>query len=107
MTQDNNKIQDNSQSLQVAVSGSITVSNGCQPTQKQIHSNSKWFSEEYYLIKDDGDRLVITKCYLKIPKDARKFKKNNSLTLIIDMPNGKFEFDEDESTEDALVIYYR
>ena len=35
------------------VSGSITVSNGCQPTQKQIHSTSNWFTEEYYTLHDD------------------------------------------------------
>jgi hypothetical protein len=102
MKQDSDKTQLHKHS----VSDSITVSNGCQQTQKQIHSNSKWFTEEYYTLNDDGECLIISKCYMDIPKNAHKFKKNNAFSLITEMPNGRFEFDE-ESTEDELVIYYR
>ncbi len=87
------------------VSGSITVSNATKG-RKQVHSNSNWFTEEYYTIKDDGQCLLIKKHYLEIPKNAIKLRGNNSFGITSDIDLGRFEFDE-ESTEDELVVYYR
>ena len=97
----------NTQLLKHIVSDSITVSDGVRPNEKSIHSSSKWFTEEYYTINDDGECLTITKCYMEIPKTAYKFSKSkNFRSLYLDIPNGKYNIDKD-STEDELVIYYR
>jgi len=90
-----------------SVSGSINVTNGCQPTQKQILLKSNWFNVDYYKVEDDGECLLITKCYLDIPKNAHKITKSRHISLITEMPNGKFDFDNDETTEDVVIIYYR
>jgi hypothetical protein len=89
-----------------AVSGSISISNGTAINQKKIYSNSKWFDCEYYIIKIFDDHLVIKKCGLQIPKNARKLNNAKQLSIICDIPLGNFEFDE-ESNEDELVVYYR
>ena len=90
------------------VSGSISIYD-YKPRQgvKEIVGNSEWFnSTEYYSITDDGECLVIKKCYMEIPKKALKIYKDNHLRFECEAINGTFEIDE-ESNEDELVIYYR
>ena len=90
------------------VSGSINVTNGCRQTQKKIHISLDWATEEYYTTNDDGECLVITKCYMDIPKSAKKIDKSSHIAIEhSEIQNGRYFFDEKESTEDEVVIYYR
>ncbi len=90
------------------VSGSISVYDGRKDRYRQIKSSSRWFNDaDYYVINDDGECLVIKKCYMEVPKNAQKFSKTNRFHFVSDLPKGTFCFDEEESNEDELVIYYR
>lgn len=96
-----------------SVSG-ISVHIGKNDNFRQIYSNSNFFSDtDYYLLKDDGECLTITKCRMQIPKNARKVCKPSRIRNAYyfqfesEMPLGKFEFDADESNEDVLKIYYK
>ena len=52
--------------------------------------------------------MTIKKCLgIEIPKNAQKFPKTKHFQFTSELPIGKFEFDEDESDKDMLVIYYR
>lgn len=93
-----------------SVSG-ISVTIGKNYRFRLVYSNSNFFSDtDYYLLKDDGECLIITKCRMQIPKNARKVCKPNSsgytFNFESEMPLGKFEFDE-ESNEDMVKIYYK
>ena len=85
------------------------VSKGTRFDNKSLYFNLKWFTEEYYTIINRENCLIIRKCYMEIPKKAYKFNhKNKSFRAIyVDIPNGKYEVNMDESTEDELVIYYK
>ena len=85
----------------------ITITKGGQLNQRHLYSNSEWFNVEYYAIKDDGECLTITKCYLDIPDDARKMNKKNTITIVSDIPFGEYLFDKEESNEDIAVVYYK
>ena len=72
-----------------------------------IKSFSKWFNEEYYTIDDNGDSLIIRKCYLDIPGRAKKFGESKRLHVILEgIPKGDYFFDEDED-EDEIHINYK
>jgi hypothetical protein len=94
---------------QTRVSGSISITKGRTERYRAVYSNSNWFDEcEWYSIKDDGECLKIQKCLgIEIPKNAQKFPKTKHFQFTSELPIGKFEFDEDESDKDTLVIYYR
>lgn len=90
------------------ISGSISVSKGRAYPYRQLYSNSEWFDNaEYFVIEDDGECLIIKKCYMEIPKNAQKFTSGRHFQFLSELPLGTFEFDEEESNEDELVIYYR
>lgn len=90
------------------VSGSINVHKGRSDRYRDIYSKSSWFDNaEYFDIKDDGECLIIKKCYLEIPKNAQKFTKARHFQFVSELPLGTFDIVEDESNEDELVIYYR
>ena len=103
-----NKPQNMSDSykLELDIYSYITVSYDYKNKQKQIHSASKWFSEEYYVLTEYNGYLIIKKCYFEIPIRASKLAKNNSFKMFSEMPNGKFQFNIEESNEDELIIYY-
>lgn len=89
------------------VSGSITVSNGRNDNYRQFRSNSNWFSDsEYYTFNEDYGCLIIKKHYIEVPKNAQR-TNNGYFHCVSEMPLGKFEFDEEDSTEEELIIYYR
>ena len=94
---------------QTSVSGSISITKGRTERYRAVYSNSNWFDEcEWYIIKDDGECLTIKKCLgMEMPKNAQKFPKTKHFQFTSELPIGKFEFDEDESDKDTLVIYYR
>lgn len=90
------------------VSGSISVYDGRTDRYRQIESSSRWFDNaEYFDIQDDGESLIIKKCYMEIPKTAQKFSKIRRFHFVSELPKGTFVFNEEESNEDELVIYYR
>lgn len=92
---------------QTDVSGSIVINKGRSEKYRQFKSNSNWFeNSEYYSFEENGNCLIITKHYLEVPKNAQKTKTGHFMCLS-ELPLGKFEFDEQESTEDELVIYCR
>ena len=91
-----------------AVSGSITVYNGIRLTQKHISISKEWANAKYYTIDDNGECLVFKKCYMEVPKNAYKLRAGCQLSIEhSEIQNGKYVFDDEESTEDEAVIYYR
>lgn len=109
MTKEQNLDNCTDQALTVpVVSGSITVYNGIRITQKHIAISKEWATEEYYTIEDDGECLIIKKCYMEIPKTAHKLRANKHISIEhSEIQNGEYVFDPDESSEDEVVIYYR
>ena len=101
--------QKNDKALHIGfVSGSITIYKGRLNHYRVIYSKSSWFDNaEYFDIQDDGECLIIKKCYLEIPKNAQKFTKARQFQFVSELPLGTFDIDEDESNEDELFIYYR
>lgn len=92
---------------QPCVSGSILINKGRAEKYRKFTSNSNWFKNaEYFTLTENGNCLTIKKHYLEVPKNAQK-AKTGQFTCLSELPLGKFEFDEDESTEDELVIYCR
>lgn len=92
-----------------SVSGYILVRNKYFQNSVDVASNSPFFSYPI-IVKDFGDKIVITHPSM----DYRG--KLNSLSLhkgfyngsfIANIPPGKYFFDQDESDEDTLVVYYR
>lgn len=97
----------NPQFCQTRVSGSISVSMGRTERYRNIYSNSNFFIVgEYYVLKDDGECLTITRCGLDVPKKAQMFIKTG-FQCISELPIKKFEFDAEESNCDEVRIYYR
>jgi hypothetical protein len=90
------------------ISGGISISK-VRERYRCIYSNSKWFEEcEWYQIKDDGECITIKKCLgVEVPRKAQKFTKSKHFQFVSELPTGKFEFDEEESTIDEVRIYYR
>lgn len=96
--------------LIASVSGSIHVTSGRTERYRQFHSASKWFDEcEWFqLIDDMNGTLIIKKCMgIEMPKNAQKLTSSRHFMCISEIPLGRYEIDEDESTIDELVVYYR
>jgi len=82
---------------------------GVHKRHRFIYSKYKWFDGcEYFTIKDNGECVIIGKCYgVDTPKKSYKFSKSRKFGIESDLPVGKFEIDVDESNEDELFIYYK
>jgi len=90
---------------QTRVSGSITISNGRNVNYRQFNSNSNWFNDaEYFTLIENENCLTIKKHYMEVPKNAQKTTKGYFMCLS-ELPIGKFEFDEDESSQDVVLVY--
>ena len=89
------------------VSGSICVIKGTKQKYKRVVCGGWFDGVEYFITEDDGECFVIKKCYMEIPKRARKIDRNMYLEFIGEIPIGTFDIDEEESNEDELVVYYR
>lgn len=92
------------------VSGSISIEKNNDKGQLKIASKSNWFNTEYVIVNMDEDCIIISKPTLDYTGKMYKVLKvglNNLVKLSLDLPMGKFDFDEEESTEDELVLYYR
>lgn len=90
------------------IRGTINIYEGRLGRYRNLKSSSKWFNEsDHFDIQDQGSGLlIIKKCYLEIPKSAQKCTKGGSFSFLSELPLGTFDIDEEESTEDELIIYY-
>ncbi len=88
----------------------ITICSGTRDSYRLISSTSKWFDDgQYVVIKDDGRCLSIKKCWMEIPKNAKKIMRLvNSVYFhyVGELPLGSFDFDKQERTHDEVRIYY-
>ena len=80
---------------------------GKRDNYKQIYVCEEWSKGcDYFLIKEYYDKLIIKKCYLDIPNNAKKRSNpNNLLSYTSYIENGKYIADLQESDEDTLVFY--
>ncbi len=89
------------------VSGSINITNGLKMSQKQIHIPKSWANVDYYVLNINDTAIKIKKCYLEIPKNAKKINQSSHIFIENnDLKNGRYFFDEEESSEDEVVVYY-
>ena len=96
------------QSCITDVSGSINITNGLKMSQKQIHISTSWANVDYYSLTINNTSISIKKCYLEIPKNAKKLNKSSHIFVQnTELKNGRYFFDEEESSEDEVVVYYR
>jgi len=92
------------------VSGSLSIEKNNDKGQLKIVSNSNWFDSEYVIVNVEEDCIIISKPILDYT--GRMFKVmniglNSLVKLTLELPIGNFEIDQEESTEDELVVYYR
>ena len=80
---------------------------GKRDDYKQIYMCQEWSKGcDYFTIKEYYDKLIIQKCYLDIPNNAKKTSNpNNLLSYTSYIENGKYIADLQESDEDTLVFY--
>ena len=96
------------QCVKTAVSSSINITNGLKMSQKQIHIPKSWANVDYYVLNINDTAIKIKKCYLEIPKNAKKINQSSHIFIENnDLKNGRYFFDEEESSEDEVVVYYR
>ena len=77
-------------------------------SQKQIHIPKSWANVDYYVLNINDTAIKIKKCYLEIPKNAKKINQSSHIFIENnDLKNGRYFFDEEESSEDEVVVYYR
>jgi hypothetical protein len=93
------------------IMGKISVTKNTGINQVHISSKSNFF-DGYLIIKDNGESLTFTKPTLDYNGRMYKpkfYKKTQTYVtaIVSEMPLGKFYFDDEESTEDKLVVYYR
>ena len=106
--QENSNTDTKPQCVQNDVSGSINITNGLKMSQKQIHISKSWANVDYYVLNINDAAIKIKKCYLEIPKNAKKINKSSHIFIENnDLKNGRYFFDEEESSEDEVVVYYR
>ena len=90
------------------VSGSINITNGLRMSQKQIHISTSWANVDNYVLNITDTSIIITKCYLEVPRNAKKINKSSHIFIQnTELENGRYFFDEEESSEDKVVVYYR
>lgn len=80
---------------------------GKRDSEKFIYICESWSKgTEYVTIKEYYNKIVISKCYLDIPNNAKKISNpNNLLSYTSYIENGKYIADLQESDEDTLVFY--
>lgn len=76
--------------------------------ERGIGTRSNWFVKgEYYTIKDDGEKIIIKRHFLDVPKKAYKLGAFRMFTILSAAPIGDFEICEEETNEDKAVFYYK
>ena len=78
--------------------------------ERRIYSSLDFFKDcEYFLFRDNGITLTISKCGLDTPKKAvRGCRVGDTISFHFssDIPLGCYDVNEEESNEDRLVINY-
>lgn len=86
---------------------SITTFKHTHNRQIHISSRSSFFADEVY-IKENNGRIEFGRVGITYEGKRYKFHKTNGAyhsAIVAELPIGKFEFDEDESSEDVVVVY--
>ena len=79
---------------------------GKRDSEKFIYICESWSKgTEYVTIKEYYNKIVISKCYLDIPKNAKKISKDNNIAYNSYVEAGKLFAYLQESDEDTLVFY--
>lgn len=108
-----NSNKDTEQCTLHGVSGSINIQKGNRLNQRQIQSNSSFFTaNEDIIVRVDNERIYFSKPTIDYNGKTIKPKAIKSgwvnFHIVADLPiTKKLEFDGEESTEDELVVYYR
>jgi len=84
----------------------IIIAKGNYLGQRAIRSSSNWFADcEYFLFKEVENTLVIEKMYgVNYNRQAYRKMKKGDFTILSNLPNGTYYFDEEETNEDKAVI---
>lgn len=81
---------------------------GKRQNSVQIYSRSPFFRiGEEYKIRDDGERLTIERVGIHYEGKSWKCLEYARFSFLSEIGEGKFYFDQDESTADKVVIYYK
>lgn len=97
----------NATSHKTDVSGSITTYKHTHNRQTHISSKSNFFGDEVY-IKYNNGRIEFGRVGITYEGKRYKFHNTNGIyhsAIVAELPIGKFDFDEDESNEDMVVVY--
>ena len=89
------------------VSGSIITYKHTHNRQTHISSKSNFFADEVY-IKHNNGRIEFGRVGITYEGKRYKFHKTNGTyhsAIVAELPIGEFDFDEDESNEDVVVVY--
>jgi len=95
------------------VSGSINVHKRTRLNQRQVQSNSCFFNvDEDIIVIVDREKIIFKKPTIDYMGKTIKPKALSSgwvtFSIVADLPITKeLKFDDEESTEDRLVVYYR
>jgi hypothetical protein len=93
---------------------SITFSkNKSKPSRKNLYTNSSFFSEEC-VVKFNDEFITFTKTTIDSTEKTVNFTSQGDYCLFnasvfdgeFEIPIGKFHFDEEESNEDSLIVYF-
>lgn len=92
-------------------SGYIVVNRHTRYTQRSIRIRSDFFNEEA-IIKIDDNKICFRKPTIDYGGKRHKLSLNKKsgyyeVTVVCELPLGKFQFDTEESDEDCMVVYYR
>ena len=77
-----------------------------QGTKRKIYCKGDWYNAEYYKLALFSYYFTLTKCFLEVPDDAFRMHKSRQFATSLQLPLGKREADEEESTEDELIFYF-
>lgn len=92
---------------QTDVSGSIIIYKHTHNRQVHIWSKSNFFDGEVY-IKQHNGRIEFGKVGITYEGKRYKFHKTKGTyhcAIVAELPIGEFDFDEDESNQDVVVVY--
>lgn len=92
----------------------INIFNGSSFTKKSIDTRCVFFEDAEYFsfyYNEYLSQLKIVKHRLNVPKKtSKKYQRSCDgryrLSVSLDLPNGQFYFDKDESNDDVAIIYF-
>ncbi|HRH53149.1 MAG TPA: hypothetical protein PLN38_07485 [Chitinophagales bacterium] len=81
--------------------------------ETRVYTNSSFFDDcEFYQVDVTDKKVVIKKCCLDTPKNAKTIRRTKKGHIIFtlalaDIPCGVYPFDKEETNDDELVFYYK